>query len=133
MYFENNIFHNNLNENIYGQVYSSKYFWLLPIRKAHRSLISKNFTKLSYFLFKSQCCSLQPRTLLKSVTKIFMRLFWNSCTKHFGKYQKKKCMWRSSLLMKLQDYSPNPTIRLNIPVQVLFWKHSVKRAYSKFQ
>ena len=85
MYFELNFFHYNLNDKIYGQVYPSKYFGLVPLIGSHRTLfcgdnhISKKFKKLSlvetYSLIKTQDFILQPKTFLKSITEVFTRLF----------------------------------------------------------
>ena len=63
--------------------------------------------KWSQFLSKSQGYSLQSRTLLNSITDVFMAVFRNSCMKNFEKYPGKdlKC---STLFIKLNDYSLQP-------------------------
>ena len=83
--FEHDIFHNNLKDNLYGQVYSNLQIFQIAtnIEIHHRpfggdNLTSKNFKKLSQveILFKMiQDYSLQPGTLLNSVIDDFMRAF----------------------------------------------------------
>ena len=55
--------------------------------------------------------SLQPRTLLNSITDDFIRMFWNSCTKNFERLSEKP-MQRSSLLIDFHEYSLQPTTGL---------------------
>ena len=71
------------------------------------NFIFKNFTKFSLvesFLIKTQGCSMQPRTLLNSVTNDFMRVFLNSCTENFRKHPEKRRYW-SYLLLQLHKYN----------------------------
>ena len=83
--FEHGIFHNDLKDNLYGQVYSNLQIFQIAtnIGIHHRTFggdnfTSKNFKKLSLVdtLFKMiQDYSLQPETLLNSVTDDLMRAF----------------------------------------------------------
>ena len=82
---EHNIFHNNLKDNLYGLVYSNLQIFQIATNIGNHNrpsggdnFTSKNFKKFSLVetLFKMiQDYSLQPGTLLNSVTDDFMRAF----------------------------------------------------------
>lgn len=95
------------------------------------NFIFKNFKKCSLvesFLIKTQGYSMQPRTLLNSVTNDFMRVFLNSCTENFRKHPEKHRWW-SSLLIQLHKYSLQPAIgKKSIK---LFWRCSEWKGCSK--
>ena len=83
--YEDDIFHNNLKDNLYGQVYSNLQIFQIAanIGIHHRpfgggNFTSRNFKKLSLVeihLKMIQDYSLQPEILLNSVTDGFMRAF----------------------------------------------------------
>ena len=52
--------------------------------------ISKNCLWRNYFLIKIQDYCQRPKFLLNSVIDVFLRVFWNRCTKNFGNYPEKK-------------------------------------------
>ena len=64
------------------------------------------------FLLKNR--AIFYRTLINSITDVFMRIFWNSCTENFGKYSEKCIYWGCNT-------------RLKAPLQVLFCKCSGKK------
>ena len=98
--FEHDIFHNNLKDKGYRQVFPYKYCTFLQNKNISQNFFlggdnftSKNFKKLSlveWFFKLNQNCSIQTRTLQNSVTCNFIRLFWNSCAKIFGKLSEKR-------------------------------------------
>ena len=80
------IFRYDLKDNVYGQVYGL-FLEILQVAtriRIHRRLfvgmisspnISRNFLWWSHFLIKTQDYSLQPRTILNSITDNFMKVF----------------------------------------------------------
>ena len=80
------IFHYDLKDNVYGQVYGL-FLEILHVATRigiHRGLfvgmisspnISRNFLWRSHFLIKTQDYSLQPRTILNSITDKFLKVF----------------------------------------------------------
>ena len=81
---------------------------------------SRNCLWWGYFLIKTQEYCQQPKFLLNSITDVFMRVFWNSCTKNFGTIPEKR-MLQSFLLINLYDHSLHHT-GLETPLKILFWK-----------
>ena len=74
------IFHYDLKDNVYGQVYGQvlEIFYVAARIEIHRRFltnISRNFIWWSHFLIKTQDYSLQPRTILNSITDNIMRVF----------------------------------------------------------
>ena len=87
--------------------------------------ISKHFKKFSmgsHFLIKTQDYSIQPRTILNSITDSFMRVFSNSYTKNFGKHPENLC--------SMMEYILQPTAELKTPLQILFLKRSERKECS---
>ena len=126
MCFEYDVFHNDLNDNVWKQVYSQKYCRLLPTQEFMADFsvginsspkIPKNCPQQSYFLAIAQDYSLQSRTLLNFVTNDFLKTYRNSSTKNFEKYPEKG-MQLSFLLTQLHEYSLQPTIGLKTPLQM---------------
>lgn len=61
--------------------------------------------------------------------RCFMKVFWNSCTKKFGKHSEKLVCRRS-----LQEYSLQTTTGLKTPLQIHFWRCSEeKRSFNILQ
>ena len=123
--FEHGSFHNNLKDNVYGQVYSYKCCRLLPIQESAIEFfvgiisppkILRNCPWQSHSFNITQDISLHPRTLLNPVTDDSMKVF---------KYLRQKLqeisekrMQQSSLLIQLHEYSPQPTTGLKTVSQI---------------
>ena len=114
----------NLVKSVMGRaaVSTARLFWENhPLSKN-----SKNSLRWSQFLIVTQGYSLQPKTL----SDVFMRIFWNSGIKTFKEYPEKRMEWNSRLI-KINDYSLQPTTRLKSLLQILFWKFSERKKTSK--
>ena len=61
--------------------------------------------------------SLQPRTLLNSITDDFIKVFWNSCAENFGKLSEKRILW-IFLLTQLHEYNLQPTTGLKVALKI---------------
>ena len=75
--------------------------------EAYLYLISKSFKKLSLMqsLFLLKHRAILHRTLLNTITDVFMRIFWNTYTENFGKYPEKSIQCSSNTRLKLPYFS----------------------------
>ena len=85
-----------------------------PLRIISSPKASRKCLWWSHFLIKTQDqdYSQQPKTLLNSITDVFIRVFqgpfWNRCSKNFEIYTAKLMQW-SFLWIKLHYYSLQST------------------------
>ena len=82
--FEPNIFHKNLKENAYRQVYTTRTHCIIFCREKFQEIVVGAVT----FLLKNR--AIFHRTLINAITDVFMRIFWNNCTENFEKYSEKR-------------------------------------------
>ena len=106
--FKLNIFHNNLKENAYRQVYTTRTHCINFCREKFQEIVVGAVT----YLLKNRV--IFHRTLINAITDVFMRIFWNTCTENFGKYSEKGIYWSCNT-------------RLKALLQVLFCKCSEKK------
>ena len=93
---------------------------------------SKSFKKLSLVesLFNTrQDYSLQPRTLLSSVTDDLMKLFWNSCTKKLWKIARKTYVVEF-FFNRVAQIQSTTYYRTTLLIDT-FWKCSERKGCSK--
>ena len=107
------------------------------IRIHHRFFCGDNFTSKNFrelylveLLFNiKQGYSLQPKTLLSSITYDFMRVFWKSSTENFEKLSKKTYV--AEYVIELHEYSLQPTTGLIHSVSAKKGKDVLKFRKSK--